>query len=287
MTLMYKNEHLSCSYYSTSSNWIFKVLNLQAGENVMRRYIDRTFLVFLIKGNMRMEYGVEVTVSLRPQNVFLLPKNFEASFRVETDSTVLLCSFTNDIELCSRFSLQKLSNSLPENAAKTGIFFLPFDRRLSTFTDCLVQALSEGLGCMHYHNLKRDELFIYLRAGYAKEELALFFYPILGNDMDFKDFVLSNYKNVCDVQEFARKANLSLRTFNRRFKETFRITPQQWLLDRRAESVLNDIQKSDMTFTEISDKYNFSSSSYFSAFCKKQYGRTANELRKEARDGKA
>lgn len=286
MALMYKNEHLSCSYYSTSSNWIFKVLNVKAGEKVTRRYIDRTFLVFLVEGNMRMEYGVEVSVDLRPRNIFLLPKHFEASFQTETDSTVLLCSFTNDIELCSRFSLQKLSGSIPEHAAASGIFFLPFDNRLSVFADFMTQTLTEGLGCVHYHSLKRDELFIYLRAGYTKEELALFFYPILGQNLDFKDFVLSNYKNVCDVQEFARKANLSLRTFNRRFKEAFHVTAQQWLLDRRSERVLQDIKKSDMTFNEIAEKYNFSSPSYFAAFCKKQYGKTANDLRKEARDAK-
>lgn len=287
MALMYKNEHLSCSYYSTSSNWIFKVLNVKAGEKVTRRYIDRTFLVFLVEGNMRMEYGVEVSVDLRPRNIFLLPKHFEASFQTETDSTVLLCSFTNDIELCSRFSLQKLSGSIPEHAAASGIFFLPFDNRLSVFADFMTQTLTEGLGCVHYHSLKRDELFIYLRTGYTKEELALFFYPILGQDMDFKDFVLSNYKNVCDVQEFAGKANLSLRTFNRRFKETFRVTAQQWLMDRRAESVLNDILMSDMSFNEIAEKYNFSSPSYFAAFCKKQYGKAANELRREGLDAKA
>ena len=235
---------------------------------------------------MRMEYGVEVSVDLRPRNIFLLPKYFEASFQTETDSTVLLCSFTNDIELCSCFSLQKLIGSIPEHAAASGIFFLPFDNRLSVFADFMTQTLTEGLGCVHYHSLKRDELFIYLRAGYTKEELALFFYPILGQNLDFKDFVLSNCKNVCDVQEFARKASLSLRTFNRRFKETFHVTAQQWLLDRRSERVLQDIKKSDMTFNEIAEKYNFSSPSYFSAFCKKRYGKTANDLRKEARDAK-
>lgn len=286
MALLYKNEHLSCSYYSDSTNWIFKVLNIKAGQIVTREYIDRTFLVFLVKGNMCMEYGHDITVHFHPRNVFLLPKNFEVTFQAETDSTVLLCSFVSDIELCSRFSLQQLNSSLPANVATSGIFFLSFDDRLAVFVDFLVQTLTEGLGCVHYHKFKREELFIYLRAGYTKEELALFFYPILGKNMDFKDFVLSNYKNVCDVQDFAGKANLSLRTFNRRFKETFNVTAQQWLLDRRSERVLQDIKKSDMTFNEIAEKYNFSSPSYFAAFCKKQYGKTANDLRKEARDVK-
>lgn len=77
---------------------------------------------------------------------------------------------------------------------------------------------------MHYHQIKRDELFLYLRAGYTKEELAQFFYPILGRDLDFKDFILTNSRKIFDVKDFATQANMSLSTFNRRFKETFNDT---------------------------------------------------------------
>lgn len=287
MALMNKNEHLTCSYYSTTSNWIFKVLNVKAGEIITRKYIDRTFLVFLVDGNLCIEYGHNMSVNFLSRNIFLLPKNFEVSFQVKTDSIILLCSFTNDIGLCSRFSLQELEKHLSGIVNFYDICFLPFNSHLSMFSDFLVQTLTEGFSCIHYQNLKRDELFIYLRVGYEKEKLALFFHPILGQDMDFKDFVLSNYKKVRDVQALAEKSNLSLRTFNRRFKETFHVSAQRWLLDRRAESVLKDIQKSDMTFNEIAEKYTFSSLSYFAAFCKKHYGKTANELRKSARDVKA
>lgn len=51
--------------------------------------------------------------------------------------------------------------------------------------------------------------------------------------MNFKDFVLANYKQVKDVKDFAEKAHLSLSTFNRRFRENFNASAHQWLVSKR------------------------------------------------------
>lgn len=110
----------------------------------------------------------------------------------------------------------------------------------------------------------------------------MFFYPILGKDMEFKDFILMNSRTLFDVKEFAVRANMSLSTFNRRFKETFNDTAKNWLLLRKQEFVEHDITLSNLTFNEIAEKYSFSSTSYLVTFCKKYFGKTPNELRKEA-----
>ena len=125
------------------------------------------------------------------------------------------------------------------------------------------------------------------RAGYTKEELALFFYPILGKDMEFKDFVLMNSRSIFDVKDFAIRANMSLSTFNRRFKETFNATAKTWLLLRKQEFVRSDVTLSTLPFSEIAEKYQFPSTSYLTTFCKKYFGKTPNELRKEALEEKA
>lgn len=150
------------------------------------------------------------------------------------------------------YSLKQLEKFLPENLDNR-MFCLPFDDRIRAFVNLTVMSLSAGLNCIHYHQIKREELFMYLRAGYTKEELAMFFSPVIGKDLDFKDFVLSHYKQIFDVKEFAEKANMSQSTFNRRFKESFNDTALQWLLARKSESILNDIVKSDLTFAEISE----------------------------------
>lgn len=125
--------------------------------------------------------------------------------------------------------------------------------RLQSFFSLLVDCLKEGLGCIHYHQIKRDELFLYLRAGYTKEELALFFYPVLGQNLEFKDFVLMNSRKIFDVKDFALQANMSQSTFNRRFKETFNETAKNWLLLRKQEFVKRDVALSNLSFSEIAE----------------------------------
>lgn len=280
MTLHYVSEHLGCSVYATKETSLFFLRDIPAGETVTRNYLDYTLLVFLYDGEVEINYGIDGTLNLKAGNVFLLPKNLEIKMTAgNSDARALLCKFNTDIKMCSMYSLKQLDKYVPENQEKR-FYSLSFDERIKSFVNLIVMALSDGLSCTHYHQIKREELFMYLRAGYTREELAMFFSPIIGTNIDFKDFVLTHYKQIYDVKEFAEKANMSQSTFNRRFKETFNDTALHWLLARKSESILNDIVKGDLSFAEISEKYRFSSPSYFVAFCKKHYGKTAAELRK-------
>lgn len=279
--LHYVKEHFGCNTYATLETSLFIIREIPAGKTTQRKYPDYTLLVFLLEGNIEIDYGIGQKLRLNAGNIFLLTKNCEINITaIGNKARILLCKFTSEIKMCSKYSLKQLEKYIPHDT-EPNLYYLPFDQRIKTFVDLTVMALSEGLNCTHYHQLKRDELFIYLRAGYTKEELALFFYPIICQDIDFKDFVLTHYKNIYDVKEFAKKANMSQSTFNRRFKEAFNDTALKWLLARKSEGILNDILKSELTFAEISEKYHFSSPAYFATFCKKHYGKTAAELRKE------
>lgn len=281
MAFFYKNEHISCTNYAEGFSKIFSLMEISEGAVVERRHLDTTFLVIVLEGDIEVRYGIDKHFSPRPGYMFLLPKNEQVTTYAQKSSTLLLCSFVSDLKLCSRFSIQQLSHCVMGNVAKSP-YCLKLDIRIQRFLPLLISCLREGLGCVHYHQIKRDELFLYLRAGYTKKELALFFYPILGKDMEFKDFILMNSRTLFDVKEFAVQANMSLSTFNRRFKETFNDTAKNWLLLRKQEFVKHDITLSNLTFNEIAEKYNFSSTSYLVTFCKKYFGKTPNELRKEA-----
>lgn len=47
--------------------------------------------------------------------------------------------------------------------------------------------------------------------------------------------------------------------------------------------VYKDITMTDIPFSELADKYSFSSPAYFATYCKKTFGRNALELRREKR----
>lgn len=281
MALLYKVEHLSCLSYSADSNRIFHVLSLVKGYTYTRRFPGSTFLVILISGNIKISYGINQYLEPELESMFLLPKNFSITYTANEDSVLLLCTLSTELKLCSRYSIEQLVSHIPSDAAASCIYSLPLDSRIRSYSKLLVEALQEGLGCMHFHLLKRDELLLYLRAGYSKEKLARFFYPILGGNIEFKDFVLAHYVEVSDVKELAALANMSLSTFNRRFKETFNETAQKWLLKRKSERLLRDIVMSELSFSEIAFKYKFSSAAYLATFCKKNFGDTPYALREK------
>lgn len=281
MTLLYKNEHISCTNYAEEFNKVFTLMEIPEGHTVERRFLNTTFLVILLQGDIEIRYEIDKYFTPQLGYMFLLPKNKQITTFARKATTLLLCSFTNDLRLCSRFSIQQLSHFISESTCQNP-YCLKLDIRLQSFFSLLVDCLKEGLGCIHYHQIKRDELFLYLRAGYTKEELALFFYPVLGQNLQFKDFVLMNSRKIFDVKGFALQANMSQSTFNRRFKETFNETAKNWLLLRKQEFVKRDIALSNLSFSEIAEKYKFSSTSYLDTFCKKYFGKTPKEIRKEA-----
>lgn len=281
MTLLCKNEHISCTNYAEEFNKVFTLMEIPEGHTVERRFLNTTFLVILLQGDIEIRYEIDKYFTPQLGYMFLLPKNKQITTFARKATTLLLCSFTNDLKLYSRFSIQQLSHFISESTCQNP-YCLKLDIRLQSFFSLLVDCLKEGLGCIYYHQIKRDELFLYLRAGYTKEELALFFYPVLGQNLEFKDFVLMNSRKIFDVKSFALQANMSQSTFNRRFKETFNETAKNWLLLRKQEFVKRDVALSNLSFSEIAEKYKFSSTSYLDTFCKKYFGKTPKEIRKEA-----
>ena len=256
-------------------------MEIPEGYTVERRFLNTTFLVILLQGDIEIRYEIDKYFTPQLGYMFLLPRNKQITTFARKATILLLCSFANDLKLCSRFSIQQLSRFISEGTYQSP-YCLKLDMRLQSFFSLLVDCLKEGLGCIHYHQIKRDELFLYLRAGYTKEELALFFYPVLGQNLEFKDFVLMNSRKIFDVKDFALQANMSQSTFNRRFKETFNETAKNWLLLRKQEFVKRDVALSNLSFSEIAEKYKFSSTSYLVTFCKKYFGKTPNKIRKEA-----
>lgn len=279
MGILYRQEHVSCHNYATLASSFFTVVSLKKDEILQRQSLSVSLLVFVSDGCLDISTVGCMNYRIGTGQFFLLVKGTSLLGKAREDAELLICVISGELKLCSRFSLQQLQEYVPFGY-NYRFFSLDFTPRMHDFVRMLTGALKDGLGCIHYHQLKRDELLLYLRAEYPKEQLAVFFLSVIGASTDFKEFVLMNYRQVKGVKELAVRANLSLSTFNRRFKETFKKPAQEWLTVRKTEDVLKDILMSTFSFAEIAEKHNFSSTSYLISFCKKHFGKTPSDLRK-------
>lgn len=283
MGVLYKNEHVAYNNFLFPAQQIFQTFRPQPGVKFTELDNASSILFFLLEGEIEFSNNLTRKRILQKNEIALIPEGSGYSAKVKAPSHMIACWFSNDISPCNRIFLESLSEYKKDTTYSYDV--LPFQGEVKTFLDLLNEYLEGGVECKHLQQLKLQELFILFRAYYAKEQLADFFHPILNRDMDFKHFVLSNYKKVANVEEFARLANSSLSAFTRKFKKYFNESVYQWMLHRKTEGVLDDIQGTDKSFLTISLDWNFSSQAHLTKFIKQQCGLSPSQIREQAAHG--
>lgn len=202
--------------------------------------------------------------------------------RAITDVILLRCSFTQEIALCNKFALKKLQRyaSCEESEDNSDIALLTIHPLLQQELELTSSVMGKGLMCVHYQRLKQDIIFMELRGLYKKEELARMFAPLLGADDDFKNRVLEIYPRISTIKELMVKLQMSHATFNRKFHNSFNISPKQWLIQKKKEKLFRDIVMTNLPIAEIAEKYGFTVN-YVTSFCKEHFGKTPTKLRQE------
>ena len=279
-SLLYVSEHLNCSEYAMSrEERIFMRFTFRKGDVIPETLITRSIIVFVWKGALMAQCGSFLDNRIEEGTMLFLPCNCLCSAKVLEDTVLLRCHFDKNTQMCSRFALENLPWLVDLSSIPQAFNPLPIRERLRQFLVNLYACLDDGLGCRHFHVMKRQELALLFRGYYSKEELAAFFYPVLSEDMDFKELVLANFRDVKELDALAKLANLSPATFSRRFKKTFGLSFAQWLEKRKVEDILRDIRMTDKTFSEIADAHGFSSPAYFTTFCKRKLGKSPSDIR--------
>ena len=116
-------------------------------------------------------------------------------------------------------------------------------------------------------------------------QISTFFYPISTYTESFQYFVMQNYDKVKNVEEFAHLGGYTTTTFRRLFKNMYGVPVYEWILDKKREGILNDLQYTKQRISVISARYGFDSLSHFAHFCKDSFGDTPRALRKRSANG--
>lgn len=235
--------------------------------------------MLVMSGALRLSGNGLTSIRLENGDMILLPVGHKYIVAAEEKSRYLVCKVPTGIELCEKYSMNQLYDEKHKIKKRGEFTTLKMNQRVWGFVDNVVDCISDGLKCVKYMRIKITELMFMLRAYYAKEALADFFYPILNKDMEFANIVFSNWQNVKNKTELAALANLSPSRFGVKFKDVFGVSPYQWLINQRSERIYYELVYTNHSLKEISEMFKFGSVQHFNDFCKKQFGKTPGRIR--------
>lgn len=93
----------------------------------------------------------------------------------------------------------------------------------------------------------------------------------------------ARYRDDLSIAHLAQLCGLSVRQFQRKFKQHFKTTPQQFLVKMRVYSVCDDLRKTDKSITDLAIGSGFYDQSSFTRLFRKQMGITPLQYRKQYR----
>lgn len=159
--------------------------------------------------------------------------------------------------------------------------------QLTRLVTDVIGYLDSELPCNPFIDLKCQEIAYLMACYYPLPQLSNFFYPISSYTKSFHYFVMQNYNKVKNVEEFAHLGGYTTTTFRRLFKNMYGMPVYEWILNKKREGILADLQYTQERVTEISNRYGFDSLSHFAHFCKASFGDSPRALRNRVARGEA
>ena len=256
------------------SNTIIHIFHRRGFHRPAHR-CESNFILFLLKGELLVNSEEYAGVTLHAGEFILqaIASNFEMLAMTEVE-----CVYYNfsQPELFCEGRLNYLIKEVPAPLISSPLKIVP---GLDYFLKGIIDYISYPKVCRELLSLKNKELGHILYWHYGDYELASLAHPLSKYLNSFQYFVLRNYSKVKTVEEFARLGGYSEATFRRIFADIFHIPVYEWILTRRKEDILYDLQRSNESVSAICYKYGFESLPNFSNFCKKSFGTSPRQLR--------
>lgn len=238
-------------------------------------------MLFMISGELLINSEEYPGTSLRDGQFILQAIGSKIELLALTDVEYIVYWFNELPQICEDRYKEILQNS----EAPTTYSPLSMTSRLTRLMIDLAEYLDDQLPCGPYVNLKCQELIYLLTCYYPLQQLRSFFHPISTYTESFHYFVMQNYDKVKNVEEFAHLGGYTTTTFRRLFRNMYGVPVYEWILDKKREGILDELQHTKKRITEISNRYGFDSLSHFAHFCKASFGDSPRALRNKSAKG--
>lgn len=273
-------RHVTCTHYSENQEQGATYLNitLEAREAIELNSGDSMILLFVSGRDTRYSIdGVDQAPQSQPFGMFL-DTHKALHLSVGEESRVAIFKFERAEDLCNSFSISTLKAYAPTQMVhRTLEIYDP----LRVCLESMQRYYDDGLTCECMMRMKLDEVFWIIGGYYDPAIIGEVFSAMLRHEVDFKSFIVNNFMSAKSVEDLAHLRGMSLRKFNKVFKDNFGVPPYTWMLERRAELVKERLADASVSFQEIMEEFKLSSPSHFTVFCRRHYGKTPTQVRRE------
>ena len=263
-------------------NPAIEILDCTVGMIINRTAKD-TMLFFVLEGAIDANCGFAENRIVEAGSFFLIPPAAPYSFSFPKETKLYCCHLTEEILLCRKGKPELLSEvweKLKLIDQDSDLFTIQINPYVAKVLNNSTENINLGLRWLDYQKTIAQELQILISAYYCDEELARLFHPVFKGDIIFKSIVLQNKNKLFTVEEFANAVHLNRNSFRNRFSEIFGINPSEWIINNRAEQVINELKKNKSIMNIVHD-CGFSSYPNFVRFCRNFLHNTPAELRRK------
>lgn len=276
------NRLTNCSQCSKAAEGMLMYRKFPKGQHFPADKYTQNCILFFMQGELLINSEEYPGTVLRDGDIILQPIGSKIELLALTDVEYLEFWFNEPPEVCQ----SRYQEIMAHAEAPLTYTPLQMNQRIHRLTEDMRDYLTDGqLPCGPFIELKCQELMFLLTCYYPLPQLQNFFYPISSYTESFHYFVMQNYDKVKNVEEFAHLGGYTTTTFRRLFKNMYGVPVYEWILDKKREGILADLQNTKQRITEISARYGFDSLSHFAHFCKASFGDSPRALRTKAAKG--
>ncbi len=252
------------------------------GQHFPAEKFTQNCMLFMLQGELLVNSEEYPGTTLQSRQIILQAIGSKVELLALTEVEYIVYWFTELPVLCE----ERYKEILERSQAPLTYTPLTAIAALQNQLDFLVAYLKDQpYACGRYLEIKCKELVYILTCYYPLPQISSFFYPISTYTESFQYFVMQNYDKVKNVEEFAHLGGYTTTTFRRLFKNMYGVPVYEWILDKKREGILNDLQYTKQRISVISSRYGFDSLSHFAHFCKDSFGDTPRNLRKRLVSG--
>lgn len=254
----------------------FKYLEFPSPMHFEEDSATKNYLLFFLKGEFAINCNQYHNRRFGEGEMVLIPRSSVLKVSASGGSLLLSLFFDTPISSCDKLVFQTLAEICKD--VKYDFSPLPIRFPLTDYLGILLHCLRSQLNCLHFHELMQCEFFFLLRGFYTKQEIATLFHPIIGKELDFKDFVMQNYSKVNNADELVTLSNMGRSRFYIKFKEVFGMTVKQWMLKQMNGRILGRIVEPGVCIKDIVETFGFDSQAHFNHYCRQHFGCTPKQL---------